>query len=136
MERGAEAGGQVFVDREDFVVVIRLDEDVADKNPGEDRAEGELEIGEIAQGKTFTGCAEKCAGAGFGRDDGGEHRPPRNAPAAEGEIFEVILLPAHVEADEDDNEKVEEQDSGVDQQTRIHGVVCCQNSRRPQAIQM
>ena len=123
----AEAGGQVFVDREDLVVVIGLDENVADENAREDRAERKLEVGEIAQRKAFAGCAEKGAGTGFGRDDGGEHCPPRNAAAAEGEILEVILLPAHVEADEDDDEKVEEQDSGVDQQTRIHGGV---NSRR------
>ena len=40
---------------------------------------------------------------------------------AKGEVFEVLLLPAHVEADEDDDEEVEKKDSGIDQQTRIHG---------------
>ena len=110
--RDAEARGQVFVDRENFVVVIRLDENVADENAREDRAEGELEVGVIAQREAFAGRAEKCAGAGFGRDDGSEHRPPRNAPAAEREIFEVILLPAHAEADEDDDEEIEEENAG------------------------
>ena len=40
--RNSEARGQVFVDRIDFVIVIRLDEDVADENAPDDGAKGEL----------------------------------------------------------------------------------------------
>ena len=117
-----ETRGQVFVDRENFVVVIRLDENVADENARDDRAEGELQIGVIAQRESFARRAEKCAGAGFRRDEGSEHRPPRNSPATEREIFEVILLPAHVQADGDDDEEIEEK-NGNRSRVGVHPVV-------------
>ena len=59
--RDAETRGQVFVDREDFVVVVGLDENVADENARDDRAEGELQVGVIAQRETFArACRKKC----------------------------------------------------------------------------
>jgi hypothetical protein len=75
------------------VVVVGLDEDVADENAGENGSEGELEISEIAESETLTGRTEKCARAGFRRDDGSEHRPPGNTPATEGKVLEIVFLP-------------------------------------------
>ena len=51
--RHAETRGQIFVDRVNFVVVVRLDENVADENAREDRAESKLHVGVIAQRKSF-----------------------------------------------------------------------------------
>ena len=42
LTRDPKARGQVLVDRENFVVVIRFDENVADENASNDRAEREL----------------------------------------------------------------------------------------------
>ena len=42
LTRDAEARGQVFVNRVNFVVVVRFDENVADQNASDDRAKGEL----------------------------------------------------------------------------------------------
>ena len=85
----------------------------------DDRAEGELHVGVIAERETFPGRSEKSAGAGFGRDDGSEHRPPRNSPPAEREVFEIIFLPAHAQADEDDDKKIEEENAGIDREADI-----------------
>ena len=69
------------------------------------------------------GAPKKVAGAGFGGDDGSEHRPPRNAPAAEREIVEIVFLPAHPQADEDDDKKIEEKDNAIDNQPAIHSLL-------------
>jgi hypothetical protein len=66
--RDPEARGQVFVDRENFVVVIRFDENVADENAPDDRAEGELQVGVVAVAEAFPRRSEKCTGACFSRD--------------------------------------------------------------------
>ena len=65
LTRDTKARGQVLVDRENFVVVIRFDENVADENASDDRAEGELQVGVVAVAEAFPGRAEKCAGACF-----------------------------------------------------------------------
>ena len=108
--RHAETRGEIFVDRINFVVVVRLDENVADEDARENRAERQLQISVVAQREAFARRAEKGAGACFGSDDRGEHGPPRNCATAEREIFEVLLLPAHVKADGDDDEEIEEQE--------------------------
>src|SRR6202011_1443000 len=90
--RYPEADGQVLVNRENFVVVVRLNENVTDQNACDDRAEGKLEIGVIAQSEPFAGRSKKRTGTGFRRDQRGEHRPPRNLTPAQGKIFEIIFL--------------------------------------------
>ena len=118
--RDTETRGQVFVDRVNFVVVIRLDENVADENAREDGAEGELHVSVIAQREAFAGRPEKSAGARFRGDDGSEHGPPRDAPAAEREVFQVVFLPAHAQADEDDDEEIEKQNRAIDGEPGVH----------------
>jgi hypothetical protein len=108
LSRRAETRGQVFVDRVNFIVVIRLDEDVADENPRDDRTERELHVSVIAEREPFAGRAEECRRAGLRRDNRGEHRPPRNAPPSEREVMQAILLPAHTQADENDDREVGE----------------------------
>src|SRR4029077_7578398 len=115
-----ETRGQIFVDRKDFVVVVRLDENVADENARQDSSESELDVGVIPQRKTFAGCSEKSAGARFGGDDRGEHGPPGNLPATESEIFQVTLFATHAQADEDDDEKIKEQNRAIDGEPSIH----------------
>ena len=122
LTRDSKARGQIFVDRENFVVVIRFDENVADENAADDRAEGELQIGVIAVAEAFPGRSEKCAGACFSRHQRSEHGPPRNAPSAECEVFEIIFLPAHPQADEDDDYEVKEKNAGIDDKAGIHVV--------------
>src|SRR5947209_7663784 len=116
----AESRGEVFVDREHLVVIVRLNENVADENPADDRAEGELQVGVVAMAEPFAGSTEKSAGAGFGGNEGGEHSPPRNATAAEGEVFEVVLLSAHAQADENDDDEVEKENASIDDEAAVH----------------
>lgn len=116
-----EARGQVFVNRKNFVVVIRFDENVADENASYDRTEGELQVAVIAMAESFPGRSEKCAGTCFSRDERRKDRPPWDAPATEGKVGQGIFLPAHAQADADDEHEVEEQDSGVDEKARVHG---------------
>ena len=70
--------------------------------------------------EAFSGRAEKCAGTCFRRHQRREHGPPRNAPSAEGEIFEVVFLSTHAQADEDDDEEIKEQNSGIDRESAVH----------------
>src|SRR5205085_1043565 len=119
-----------FVDRENFVVVVRLDENKADQNAADDRAESELQIGVVPMAESFAGRAEKSAGAGFGRNEGGEHSPPRNATAAEGEVLEIVFLPAHPQADEDDYDEVEKENADVDGEAAVHGKLGDRNFAR------
>ena len=111
LRRDAEARGQIFVDRENFVVVVRLDENVADENARDDRAEGELQVGVIAERKTFAGRAEKCAGAGFGGDEW-KRAPPTTefARPPSAKSSRLSFFPAHVQADGDDDDEIKEQD--------------------------
>src|SRR5438552_151489 len=118
--RDAKPGGQIFVDRENFVIVVGLDENVADENARQDRAEGELDVSVIPQRKTFPGRSEKSTGARFGGDDRGENCPPRNLPATESEVFQVTLLAAHAQADENDNEEIKQQNRTIDGEPSIH----------------
>src|SRR4030095_16219237 len=104
----AEPHGQIFVDRENFVVIVGLDENEADEDARDDGAEGELDVSVIAQRIAFARCSKKSAGARFRRDDGSEHGPPRDLPATEREILEVALLAPHAQADENDGEKISE----------------------------
>ena len=69
----------------------------------------------------FAGSTEKSTGAGFGGDEGGEDSPPRNATAAEGEVLEIVFLPAHPQADEDDYDEVEKENADVDGEAAVHG---------------
>src|SRR5205814_9510320 len=106
----AKTGGEILVNRENFIVVIGFDENKADQNAGEDRSKSELDIGEIAQGVAFPRSAEEGAGAGFSGDNGSEYRPPWNTPPAKGEILEVTLTAAHAQADKNDNGEIGEED--------------------------
>src|SRR5436305_1294150 len=83
-------------------VVIRLDENEANENAGNDGAEGELQISVITLSKPFARRSKKRPGARFGSDEGGEDGPPRDLPAAQREILQVALLPAHAQPDGDD----------------------------------
>ena len=114
--RHAKARGEIFVDRINFVVVVRLDENVADQNARQNRAERQLQVGVVAQCEAFPGRTEKSAGACFRRDDRSEHGPPRNCATAEREIFEVLLLPAHVKADGNDDDEIEKQNRAIDRE--------------------
>jgi hypothetical protein len=79
-----------------------------------------LNVGVFPQGKSFARHAKKCRGAGFGSDDGSQHRPPRNATAAEREIMQAFFLPAHAQADGDDNEEIEEKNEAIDPEPSVH----------------
>ena len=118
--RDAKPRGQIFVDRENFVIVVGLDENVADENAGQDRAKGQLDVGVIPQRKTFAGRSEESAGARFGGDDRGEDCPPGNLPATESEVFQVTLLAAHAQADENDDEKIKQENRAIDGEPSIH----------------
>src|SRR5205823_6705943 len=111
---------QIFVDRINFVIVVRLDENVADENARDDGAEGELQIGIISQRKSFARRPEKCAGAGFGGNERSENGPPCDLATAESEVGEVLFLAAHVKADRDDDHKVDKQDSAIDREPCVH----------------
>ncbi len=118
--RDTESRGEVFVDRVNFVVVVRLDENVTDEDTREDRAERELDVGVVAQRKAFAGRAEKCARACFGGDDRSEHGPPGNAPSAECEVGKIFLFSAHVEADRNDEDKIKKQNPAIDGEPSVH----------------
>ncbi len=81
---------------------------------------GELQISVIPERESFSRRAEESAGAGFGRDKRSEHGPPRNAPAAQCEILKVVFLPAHPQADEDNDDEVEEENADVDGEAAVH----------------
>src|SRR5204862_1752285 len=108
----------------------RLDENKADQNAADDRAESELQIGVVPMAEPFAGSTEKSAGAGFGRNEGGEHSPPWNATAAEGEVLEIIFLPAHPQADEDDDNEIKKEYADVDDEAAVHGKLGDRNFAR------
>ena len=116
----AESGSQIFIDRVNFVIVVRFDENVANQDAREDGAERQLQISVVAQCESLARGAEKSPSARFRSNDRGEHRPPWDSAAAEREVFEIFFLPAHVEADGNDDDKVEEENSGIDCQSRVH----------------
>src|SRR5205807_2076924 len=118
--RDTKPRSQIFVDRENFVIVVRLDENIADENPRQDRAEGELNVSVIPESEAFARRSEKSSGARFGGDDRSKDSPPRDAPAAEREVREIVFLPAHVKADEDDDEKIKQQNRAIDREPSIH----------------
>ena len=118
--RHAESRGEIFVDRIDFVVVVRLDENVTDQDARQNGAERQLQISVVAQREAFARRTEKGAGACFRSDDRGEHGPPRNCATAEREIFEALLLPAHVKADGNDDDKIEKKNCGIDREPSVH----------------
>ena len=78
-------------------------------------------VGVVAMAESFARRAEECPGAGFRRDERREHGPPRNAPAAEREVFQVVFLPAHPQADENDDDEVEKENADVDGEAAVHG---------------
>ena len=60
----------------------------------------------------------------FGRDDRSEHRPPRNLPPAEREIFQIAFhFQAHAQADEDDDEKIEQENADIDDKLPVHALL-------------
>ena len=118
--RHAETRGEIFVDRIDFVVVVRLDENVADQNASQDGAERELQISVISKGETFPRRAKKSAGTRLRGDKRGENGPPRNCATAQREIFEVLFLPAHVKPDGNDDDEIQEQNCGIDREPGVH----------------
>src|SRR4029453_13822776 len=111
---------EIFVDRINVVVVVRLYEDVTDKDARQNRAERQLQIGAVAQCKAFAGRAEEGAGTSLRCDYRSEYGPPRNCATAECEIFEIFFLPAHVKADGNDDDKIQKQDRGIDREPSVH----------------
>jgi len=79
-----------------------------------------LEISVISKREAFTGGTEECTGAGFRSDEGSENGPPRNCATAEREVFETFLLPPHVEADGNDDDKIEKQNCAIDGDPAVH----------------
>ena len=120
LRRNAESRGQIFIDRVNFVIVVRFDENVADQNSRQNRAESELDVSIITQRKTFAGCSEKRARACLGRDNGSEHRPPGNSAAAESEIGKIFLLATHVKANGDDDDEIKNENSRIDREPSVH----------------
>src|SRR5204862_52116 len=88
----AKARRQIFVNRIDFVIVVRLDEDVADQDACEDRAEGELKISVVTKGETFAGRSKKCSRAGFRSDERGQNGPPCDLPVYVEQCAEVLKV--------------------------------------------
>ena len=64
--------------------------------------------------------------------EGQADRPPRDAPPAERKVFQIILLPAHAQADSDDDEEVEKQNSRIDREPAVHGALRWQRIAEPQ----
>ncbi len=95
--RGGVAGGdakadlQELVNGDDVVVVKGSQEKIGDDDAGDDRADGELDVGEVVEVITLAGCAEKRCRTQFRRDDRGEHGPPGQLATADAEL-------AHAEA--------------------------------------
>ena len=116
----AKARGQIFIDRIDFVIVVRLDENVTDQDARQDRAERELKISVVPKGETFAGRSKKCSRARFRRDERSENGPPCDLAAAEGEVFEAFFLSAHVKADGNDQNEVKEENCGIDREPSVH----------------
>ncbi len=111
-----EADAEVVVDRVDLVVVVRLEEDVADQHAPEDQPDDDLHVREASRGVALAGHAQERRRARLRRDDRRHHRPPRHAAAREGEIVQAPVAPAHVQADGDDAGEVGDDDGAVDQQ--------------------
>ena len=101
---GAEAECEVFVDALDLELEIGGDEEVGDDDAGKDGADGELGVGEAEGFEAFGGSAEKCRGAGLGRDDRGEHGPPGDFVPAKRELLESVVFASGVEADADNDD--------------------------------
>ncbi len=94
-----ETHEQELIDRDDAVIVVRLDEKKRDDDAGEDRADGELRVREIAQRVAFARRAEKSRGADLRGEDRSQHSPPRDAAVACREAFHRGVAAAFVEAD-------------------------------------
>ena len=61
LRRHAKPSSKIFVDGVNFVVVVRLEENVADENAREDGADCQLQIGVAAERESLTrGSEESC----------------------------------------------------------------------------
>ena len=111
----AKAHQQELVNRDDAVVVIRFDEHEGDDHPRQDRADGKLCVGVVAQGVPLVGRAEKGRGADLRREDRRQNRPPRDAPVADREAFHGFVAPAFVQADADHNNEIREDHPAIEE---------------------
>ena len=110
----SEASFEEFVDGDDAEFVESADEEIGDDDASEDGSDGELGVGEVAEGVAFAWGAEESAGADFGGEDGGEDGPPGDIAIADGEAFDGAFSAAFVEADADDDDEVSEDDEAVE----------------------
>jgi len=110
----SEASFEEFVDGDDAEFVEGTDEEIGDDDASEDGSDGELGVGEIAEGVAFAWGTEESACADFGGEDGGEDGPPGDIAITDGEAFDGAFSAAFVEADTDDDDEVGEDDEAVE----------------------
>src|SRR5438309_2272879 len=111
-----EANTEVVVDRVDLVGEVGLEEDVTDDDSPDDEAQDELHVGKALVGVALAGRSEEGGRAGFGRDDGGHHGPPRDAPASERKVAQALFTSPHVQPDGRNGDEINQDDEGIDQE--------------------
>ena len=94
--------------------VKERDEEKADDDPREDRADGKLRVGPVALYVAALRRAEEGRRADLRGEDAREHRPPRRLPVAEREALDAPALRALREPDADDDREVGDQDQRIE----------------------
>ena len=115
LRSGSKTEQQILVDGDDAKIVVGLDENVGDDDAGENGAEGQLRIGEVALLIAFTRRPQECRRTYFRGQDRCQHRPPGNIPVAYREALEILAPAPFVEPDRDDNGEVKKDDEPIDQ---------------------
>src|SRR3989454_1935639 len=113
--RRTEANVQVVVDRVDLVGEVGLEEDVTDNTSSDDEAQNELYVSKALVGVALARRSEEGGCAGFRRDDGGHHGPPRDLPPSERKVVQALFAPSHVQPDGRNGDEINQDDDSIDQ---------------------
>ena len=114
----AETDFQKLINAHHVVFVKRRDEHRAHHQPRQQIADHQLRIRVIPQPESLARRAEKRPRADLGRENGRQHRPPRDRPAAEREIRDVSAPAAEMPADADDDGEINSNDEQIQPQSR------------------
>src|SRR5438046_2568846 len=110
----AESRTEIFIERNDAMLVVERNKQKAHDNPRKNRPDGELRIRPVSQAETALRCSKKCRRADFCRKDAGQDRPPWRLPVAQSKAEKRFFSAAQPQADADNQRKIGADDQTVD----------------------